>query len=283
LNIHTSKRCIQMLELGLSIRREILSSVEAERPQILSITDESGIKAKADIISDSKLRERLPVIEPAALILSEEDLEQRPIDDFRQGPSWIIDPIDGTSNFVNKLPGASISIAYAEDGQVRDGVVVSFYSDEHFVASNGQGAWVFNEGLNNSKQLAVRDTAKLSAAVVGLETEMAANKWEQGSFQPFFIAALRTPVSQSYRVYEACAPSGCFVAAGRLSALVHSSCKPWDIAAAGLMIQEAGGRVSNLKDGSTRDPLVNGVVGSNGLIHEEILDRLSTAQAQSTR
>lgn len=206
-------------------------------------TDKSNRKdfvTVADIKSQNIIVERLHQAFPGVMVLSEEHPEEMRArmyeDDFT---GFVIDPIDGTYNFKRDMRESSISIGYIEEGQSRVGVVFDPYKDELFSAVIGQGA------MRNNKPIHVSDQSELVAASVATS-----NSYDD--------AAMARNLRRHLALYELtgtmpwtnCPGSGVliltYVACGRFDLYHHNGLKPWDNAAAFLIIREAGGVVRSL-------------------------------------
>lgn len=182
----------------------------------------------------------------------------------RQGDSdyvWIIDPLDGTTNFIHGFPQFAVSIALQHKGRIEHGVIYDPVNDELFTASRGEGVAVNNRKLRVSKQ------RNLTGALIGtgfpyrddqdLETYLKIFRKFIGA-----TAGLRRPGAASLDL--------AYVAAGRLDGFFEMDLKPWDIAAGGLMVREAGGLVGDLTGGE--DWLNSGnIVAANPKVFHEML------------
>lgn len=179
---------------------------------------------------------------------------------------WVIDPIDGTTNFVHGFPWFAVSIALEVDGEPRAGVVYAPVDDRCFAAAAGQGATL------NDSPIRVSQVSALSQALVATGFP-----YDRRQRLDALLARVRTLLDRAQGVRRAGAASLdlALVAAGQLDAYWEVGLKPWDIAAGQLLITEAGGRVTNHDgsqplDGRTPEPLA-----TNGLIHEEMIAALA--------
>lgn len=180
------------------------------------------------------------------------------------GPCWYVDPLDGTTNFVHRVPWFGVSIALAEGEEVACGVVYHPILDELFVAERGRGAWLVRGG--GMQRLRVSRVRALREALVATGTP--SDIGLTGRNLPQLTTLAR--VVEDIRVMGAAAIHLAYVAAGRLDAFWEPELNPWDAAAGALLVQEAGGVVTGM-DGApyvaqTRDPLA-----TNGLLHEAML------------
>lgn len=150
---------------------------------------------------------------------------------------WYIDPLDGTVNYAHHVPVFCVSIGFASHGALELGAVYDPLLNEMFTAERGKGAFL------NGKQIHVSKTAELKKSL--LVTGFPYDTWNtpRNNFDYFIKLAKMT---QGVRRLGSAALDGCYVAAGRFDGFWELSLKPWDIAAAGLIAQEAGARVTNV-------------------------------------
>jgi myo-inositol-1(or 4)-monophosphatase len=183
---------------------------------------------------------------------------------------WIIDPIDGTTNFIHGMPMIAVSIALERAGDVVAGLVYNPIMDELFTAERGRGAM-----LNEKRRLRVSARRDLEDALVscGLPHSMGEGLMKFSGE----MAALQGQVAGLRRTGSACLDLA-YVAAGRFDGFWERGLHAWDIAAGLLLVREAGGRISDL-DGRG-DPLVTGnVLAANTAIYDELEKRLTLARA----
>lgn len=180
---------------------------------------------------------------------------------------WIVDPIDGTTNYVHGFPFFSVSIALAHRGQVIVGIVYDPSRDEMFVAERGKGAYV------RGRKILVSEENTLSQSLIA--TGFPADHHVALPANLKGINAL-APKVRNLRVAGSAALHLAYVAAGRLSGFWEYNLSSWDIAAGSLLVEEAGGRLSDL-NGDAYHLGVRNVSASNGLIHEELLRELEQA------
>lgn len=181
---------------------------------------------------------------------------------------WIIDPIDGTTNFIHGLPLIAISIALERGGDIVAGLIYNPIMDELFTAERGRGAL-----LNDRARLRVSGRRELKDALVscGLPHAPGENAERFG----IEFSAVQGHVAGLRRTGSACLDLA-FVAAGRFDAFWERGLHAWDIAAGLLLVREAGGRVADIDGGL--DPLATGnVIAANGAVFDELLKRLQPA------
>lgn len=181
---------------------------------------------------------------------------------------WIIDPLDGTTNFTHGFPIYSISIAVEYEGNVIAGVVFDPTANELFHAELGSGAFL------NETRLHVSTVPNIGQAM--LVTGFPYNVQENPDWcHERFIAFLMN--GQAIRRLGSAALDCAYVAAGRLDGYWEVALQPWDKAAGQLLVTEAGGRVSNF-EGGPHDNYTPPFLGSNGLIHDQMVDVLTNAK-----
>lgn len=179
--------------------------------------------------------------------------------------TWIIDPIDGTTNFAHGFPWFCSSIALERDGQLQVGVIYNPMSDELFSASAANGAFL------NGRRITVSQRSPLAASLLGTGFPYDCATHPENNFEAFirFQKAAR-----GIRRAGAAALDLAYLAAGRLDGFWELKLKPWDVAAGTLLVQEAGGQVSAF-DGSAYHVRNHRILASNGLIHQEMIDLLA--------
>jgi histidinol-phosphatase len=174
-----------------------------------------------------------------------------------QDTRWIIDPIDGTKNFVRRVPIWAVLIALEEAGEVTTGVVFNPVSNELYTARKGTGAFLNGERLRVSDCDAMKDATVLHS---GLRILHEAGYWE--GLARLVDASYRTRGFGDYYGYG-------LLAEGKAEVYLEVDLKPWDIAAVKILVEEAGGR---LTDFSGRATIHDGtVLASNGRLHAEAL------------
>ena len=177
---------------------------------------------------------------------------------------WIVDPLDGTTNFLHGIPVFSISIALERQGQVVAAVVYNPAMDELYTAERGGGAFL------NDRRLRVSGRTKLVDAVIGCGVPHL-GRGHHGNF----LLELRNVMAEvaGVRRLGSAALDLAYVAAGRMDGFWETGLSPWDVAAGILLVREAGGYVSDGKGG--QDMLEGGsIVAGNELIHKALLKTL---------
>lgn len=179
---------------------------------------------------------------------------------------WIIDPLDGTTNYAHGFPWFCVSIALEVDGEVRLGAVYHPLMDELYQAVKGEGAFL------NGRRLHVSRHAPLKQCLLATGFPYDRTRDNENNFAHFFNFQF---AARAVRRAGAAALDLACVAAGRLDGYWELKLKPWDVAAGQLLVTEAGGRVTN----HAGDPFTindHRILASNGLIHDEMIAVLAS-------
>jgi len=197
---------------------------------------------------------------PRHQILSEEQFEQTQHADSNH--KWIIDPLDGTMNFVHGYPLFCVSIALEVEGEVVLGVAYSPITEELFVAQKGDGSFL------NSKRIRVSQVRKLSESLLATGFPNLAGIQENVKHFLNFIGK-----AQGIRRDGSAVLDLCYLACGRFDGFWELYLKPWDVAAGSLIIREAGGVITDF-EGKAFNIYGDETLASNGLIHREMREVL---------
>ena len=214
---------------------------------------------EADIAAEELIIERIRSHYPKHSILAEESGEAVSLG----GTSlwkWIIDPLDGTTNYAHGYPCFCVSIGLEHEGALEIGVVYDPMRNEMFAAERGQGTTL------NDRRIHVSEVFELSKAM--LCTGFPYNVRERPDFAREFT--IFTMNAQAVRRDGSAALDLAYVACGRFDGFWEDGLNAWDVAAGALLIREAGGRVTNYKN-ERLDIYTKKVVASNGLVHDQIL------------
>ncbi len=196
--------------------------------------------------------------------------EERGREQGRPDRLWIVDPLDGTTNFAHGVRSCCVSIAFAADGETRVGVILDPFARELFVALKGHGAWLNSRPAVVSTIDAMADSLLVTGFPYNVQDVMATT-------MPRLSRCLKA--SQGIRRLGSAALDLCYVAAGRFEAFWEQNLKPWDTAAGVLMVSEAGGRVTDF-DGQEFNRNGNAIVASNGKIHTQMLKLLHLKETE---
>jgi myo-inositol-1(or 4)-monophosphatase len=188
--------------------------------------------------------------------------------DGRSEYRWLIDPLDGTTNYAHGLPVFAVSVALERAGVVELGVAYDPSRDECFVAERGRGATLNGEPIRVSSVDALDQALLVTGFPYDIRTTSETNLPEHATL------SVR---AQAVRRLGSAVIDLCYVACGRLEGFWELALGPWDMAAGGLIVREAGGRVTNVRGGPWRleGP---GVLATNGRVHDAILAALGGPQ-----
>jgi len=247
----------------------LLNAVEAGAEQLryyfnnedLKISNKEGINnwvTEADHAAEKAIIEVIKTDYPEHFILSEEVGEMATASDTK----WIIDPIDGTINFASGIPICCVSIAVEQNGEMILGAVYNPFIDELFFAQKGFGASLNDKKIHVSKKTEVLH----SCLVTGFPYTYL--DMENGPLEVFErLVRKGVPV----RRLGSAAIDLCWVAAGRFEGFFEHSLSAWDSAAGYLIVEEAGGKVTDM-EGNKYSPYQRKIVATNGLIHDELIE-----------
>ena len=217
-------------------------------------------KGEIDLVTEVDLKSEALIVEllkaSGLPVLGEEVAKTEP-----EGRYWLVDPLDGTTNYAHRFPWFAPSIALMEDKEPVLGVVYHVMLDELFWAEKGEGAYLNGKRIQVSQVRELKDAVLATGFPYGIHEEP---EKVVGAFHDFLIRA------QGVRRAGAAALDLAYVACGRFDGFWEPLLKPWDTAAGVLLVTEAGGRVTNYR-GLSYDPFQNNILASNGLIHEEMI------------
>jgi myo-inositol-1(or 4)-monophosphatase len=222
---------------------------------------------EADIASERIIIETIHKAFPDHAILAEESGDNGKNSDCR----WVIDPLDGTTNFTHQLGQFAVSIAFEREGIVEVGIVLNPVSGELFTAVRGEGAYLNGKAIHVSRTLKVLDSLLVTGFPYQLKEVMA-------DVMPRFSTCQQA--SQGVRRFGAASLDLCFVACGRFDGFWEQNLKPWDTAAGFRVAQEAGACITNFSnmDFSIHDLEL---LATNGCIHAEMLELLNRHKKKS--
>ena len=248
-------QCVEVVRQSGEIVRDHWS-----RPSNVRHKGRIDLVTQTDLAVEAFLKEKLAGIVPGATFMAEESsaTEQEP-----DGLCWIIDPVDGTTNFVHRIPQVGTSVALWNNGQVELGVVNVPMLEECFSALRGGGAFLNGAAISVSKAENFSDALVATGFPYDFTNKL-----------PRILERLERvlPKSQGLRRIGAAAIDLAYVACGRLDVFYEECLKPWDFAAGWLLVEEAGGRVTNLSGGRMR--FGDALLADNGLLHQQAVDLL---------
>ncbi|MDQ7030021.1 MAG: inositol monophosphatase family protein [Ardenticatenia bacterium] len=218
----------------------------------------------ADEAADTLIRTRLEELFPDHVVISEETTAPTPPPD-PQTPTWIVDPLDGTSNFAHGLPAFGVSVGLWWQGRPWIGVVCEVMRGWLFWAAAGRGAW------HDGRRLSTSRTAALEQAILATDWTHSPERRRRAThlFAQFVLPG------HTARSFGSAALGLSYVAAGWLDAYVNLGLSPWDAAAGTLLVQEAGGTVTSA-EGTPWTPAHEVVVATNGPLHTAVLEMVRT-------
>ncbi len=217
---------------------------EVENLQV-SMKGAGDFVSRADLQAERILREELMGARPTYGWLAEESEEVPGEDPTRR---WIVDPLDGTTNFLHGLPHWAISIALEHKGQIVSGVIFDAAKDEMFYSERGAGAW-----LNDSKRLRVSGRRKMIECIFATGIPFAAQRTLPATIKDL---ARVMPECAGVRRFGAASLDLAYVAAGRFDGYWERELQLWDMAAGSLIAKEAGAMVEGVRE--DQDPLESG-------------------------
>lgn len=227
---------------------------------LVTVVDVEAEKVITDILRDAF---------PDYKILAEEDVAEAEPLSLSAGYQWIVDPIDGTTNFMHGVPPYAVSIGLQKDGEMVVAVVLDVSRNELFTAESGKGLFIDGQPASVSK------TAKMADAL--MTTGFPYRRFEDVDA---YLEVLRSVIlsSRGIRRPGSASVDLAYVAAGRFDGFYETGLAPWDVAAGVLLVREAGGTVTDFEGGADV-VFERQIVASNGKIHEEILGLLDPIRA----
>ena len=217
------------------------------------------IVTDADIIVEQKIRESLKEEFPDIEFVGEETNEVQG-SDYLQGYKWIVDPIDGTRNFASGIPFFSLVIGLSLNKEIILAVNYDPLRDEMFYAEKVKGAFL------NKKKINVSNKASIDQSIIGIDLTYDSN----GALKTIEPILKMWPKIQTARIMGSAALGLSYVAAGRTDLYFHYQLQPWDQIAGILLIDEAGGIVSD-RSGNKIELFSKGIVAANKQIHTEFM------------
>lgn len=248
--------CEQVVEIakmaGHFIREEALS-FSASKIEYKGVND---MVSYVDKTAEAKIINELKIILPEAGYIAEEDTQNTIAPIF----NWIIDPLDGTTNFIHGIPTYAVSIALKENDELVIGVIYEINRDECFYA------WKGSEAFLNGKVIKVSDNYDLSTSLIATGFPYYDFKRQQ-AYLDLFNEVMKK--CHGLRRIGAASVDLAYTACGRFDAYFEYNLKPWDIAAGLLILQQAGGEYFDFEGG--KNTLVNcDVVATNGKVSKEL-------------
>jgi len=233
---------------------EIQLSFLGKKKQVECKSNEFDLVTEADKQSEEKIISILNTYYPGHDILGEETGSHKENDSEYL---WVVDPLDGTTNFTHNFPHFAVSIGLIKKGRIILGVVFDSCKNELFWAAEGMGAYLNSEPIQASK-IAKLEKALLATGFPPGKVEIVEENFVYFKEFVYKAQALRRP--------GAAALDLCYVACGRMDGFWELNLSPWDVAAGVCIIREAGGKVTNF-DSEDFDPYAGNILATNRFLH----------------
>lgn len=248
------------------------SSIVREAGKLLfcrEMAEQVREKGRTDFVTavdtevQAQIREQLLELDDSIQFMGEE--QDNASLDLRR-PTWILDPVDGTTNLIHAFRHSAISLALARKGTVLLGIIYDPYADELFTAFSGGGAFC------NGKPIRVSSTLSLADSLCSVGTNPGHREEAESAFRRMRAIYDRC---HDIRRIGAASMELCYVACGRLDCYLEHSLKPWDYAAGKLLVEEAGGQVTAFRGEKVSLSLPGcDILASNGALHRELMPLL---------
>src|SRR4051812_2140158 len=248
------------LETAVDIAREAgaLLAHFFERRVAFETKGEFDLVTEADRASERLVVERLRSHFPSHSIVAEEGGGHESSSEFR----WFVDPLDGTTNFAHYFPFFNVTLGLERAGEMIAGVIFDPVRQEMFTAERGSGAWLNNRRIHVSTAPRLND----SLASTGFPSR---KRHHNVNIHFYYQLAM---ASHGVRRTGSAAIDLAYVACGRLDLFWEFGLKPWDMAAGTLLVEEAGGRTSDMRGGPHSVTGSEHLLAGNGALHEEVLE-----------
>ena len=234
---------------------------EIENLQVLS-KGPGDFVTSADKRTEKILIEELQKAHPEYGIITE---EKGIINKSNTKNRWIIDPIDGTMNFLNSVPQFAISIGYEEDGEIKCGVIFNPIMNEMFSAEKGNGAYLNNSRIRVSNKKKIKDALLVTGGPRG------ASKIKDKIFSEYINVSKNV---SNVRKFGSAALDIAYVACGRFDGYWQRELNYWDVAAGIVILKEAGGFVDFFEEDNST-PLKKNILATNPNIHEDLRELIN--------
>jgi myo-inositol-1(or 4)-monophosphatase len=237
---------------------------EVEQLQV-SVKGPGDFVSTADLKAERVLREELAKARPGFGLLMEESGETKGRDGRHR---WIVDPLDGTTNFLHGIPHFAISIGLEEDGEIVAGLIYQPIADEIYWAEKGRGAFI------NDRRLRVSARRNLEESLIGTGIPFRGH-----GDHPRYLATLAAVMRATSGVRRVGVASLdlAYVAAGRFDGFWEFGLQPWDMAAGMILVREAGGTVAGLSEGNVMDH--GDIIAANPAIYQPLRALLAPSVA----
>jgi myo-inositol-1(or 4)-monophosphatase len=242
---------------AVALRAHFLGALKIETKGVANFVSSADLAAEAAVVQS------LQKYAPEHAIISEESHRDR-VDSEHV---WIIDPLDGTSNFLHGIPHFAVSIGYIHQGIPSLGVICNPVTEDWYAAAIGQGAW------HNGQRVHVSSASELSQAMIACGFYYDRGRMMQATLDT--LASLYQSEIHGMRRIGAAALDLAYVACGQFEAFFEYRLSPWDYAAGMLLVSEAGGSVSDCLGSPLPLGSLSSICASNGHLHGEMLAKIS--------
>lgn len=246
----------KVIETVLSVRPLLLDHERAARIRVKGVAD---FVTQVDVQVQEHLKRALGEQYPDIQFMGEE--KDNSEIDFG-GSVWILDPVDGTTNLIHDFRQSAVSLALCEERILKFGVIYQPYTGEIFHAQRGKGAWL------NGVPIHVSDVKDMERSLISIGTSPYNHEFADRNFELFKAVFLRC---SDIRRLGSAAMDLAYVACGRTDAFFEQYLKPWDYAAGLLLIQEAGGTVTDFRGNPVDVTGPSDMIAGNGSIGEQLL------------
>jgi myo-inositol-1(or 4)-monophosphatase len=240
----------------------------AGKVQSIGYKDEVNLVTEVDCLSEETIIGIIKGAFPDHSILTEESEGKKTESEYK----WVIDPLDGTTNYAHDFPSYCVSIALEKEKEIILGVVYNPNLDELFTAEKGKGAYLSRGGKpdEGKRRISISQAEQLSQSLLatGFPYDIRTSEIDNmNHFANFYKK------SQAIRRAGSAALDLCYLAMGRFDGFWELKLSPWDTAAGSLLVSEAGGKVTDFSGGSFNIYLKE-ILASNGKIHQQMIDVL---------
>lgn len=240
---------------------EFLKSAVLKSSDVHEKSGHVNFVTKYDLASQNYLQEEFAKRWPEYNFIGEEEPIAKQLTDK---PAFIVDPIDGTSNFMYGVPNSAISVAVVENQETVQGVVYNFFTDELFTAEKGKGAYLNGERIYAPER-------PLDGSLCAVGTSPYNEELRTGTLNMIEAILEHCDV----RRMGAAALDFCYVACGRFSAFVELTMQAWDYGAGYLICEEAGAVVTDIKGNKIRPLGESSIVAGNPIAHKELFEKVN--------
>ena len=259
MNIDLKKTLIQVCDTANDIGEYLKQEQSKLKKSAIEMKGTRDYVSYVDKEAEKKLVSALKEFIPNAGFLTEEET----VEQVQKEYTWIIDPLDGTSNYVHGLAPYTVSIALTHNKEIVLGVIYDPLADEMFTAIKGEKALLNNEVIDVSTK------DEMKNGFIGFGIPYSVNKKTESVLKNIWTHF----GDASFRLMGSAAIELCFVACGRYDAYIHSGLSAWDVAAGAFILQQAGGKITDYKSGSD---YIYGkeIVATNSSIHDSIMKNI---------